>query len=76
MIRLPCKKPSAFPRRTVERQMEKQHETTTKKKRTQSRLQLGLGGATHRSTETLLELVDATFGIDELLLASKEWMRV
>lgn len=36
---------------------------------------LRLAGPAHRA-ETLLELVDATFGIDELLLPSEERMRV
>jgi hypothetical protein len=35
-------------------------------------LQLGLGRAAHGGTETLLELVDPTFGIHKLLLTRKE----
>jgi len=39
-------------------------------------LQLWLAGATDRCAETLLELVDATFGINKLLLSSEERMRI
>ena len=41
-----------------------------------SRLQFWFGGAAHGGTETFLELVDATFGVDKLLLTGEERMRV
>lgn len=41
-----------------------------------TRLQFGLGGAAHGCTETFLELVDTTFGVDKLFLTGEEWMRI
>ena len=40
------------------------------------RLQFWLGSAAHRGTETFLELVDTTFGVDKLLLTSEERMGI
>ena len=39
-------------------------------------LQLRLRGAANRRTETLLELVNATFGVDKLFLAGEEGMGI
>ncbi len=41
-----------------------------------SLLELGLAGATNGGTETLLELVDAAFGVNELVLTGEEGVRV
>lgn len=54
----------------------KNNNRTTTEKCVPEQLQLRLRGAANRRTETLLELVNATFGVDKLFLAGEEGMGI